>query len=90
MIRTNQRKIENYCFNFYNLLRNNLLGLPSSQFNSVEKMLLYMQYFEGRIDYSFLYKKNLSRVHKVVSICIPKVLSQEERSAGMPIFQTLL
>jgi len=56
------------------LIRNNLLGLPSNQFNSVERMLLYMQYFEGRFDYSFLYKKNLARVSKVISICIPKLL----------------
>lgn len=74
MLKLQTKKLENYCFNYYNLLRNNLLAFNPSQFNTVEKMLLYVQYFEGRLDYAFLYKKNLAKVSKVIKINIPKLI----------------
>lgn len=42
-------------------------------------MLLYVQYFEGRLDYAFLYKKNLAKVSKVIKINIPKIILPEIR-----------
>ena len=37
-------------------------------------MLLYSHYFEGRMDYAFLYKKNLAKKCKFVNILIPKLI----------------
>jgi hypothetical protein len=53
-------------------------------------MLLYLHYFEGRLDYAFMYKKNLAKVHKLISINVPKVLSPEERPSQAPLFHTVL
>jgi len=50
------------------------LALNPNQFNTIERMLLYVQYLEGRLDYAFLFKKNLAKVSKVIKVNIPKLI----------------
>jgi hypothetical protein len=42
-------------------------------FNTVEKMLIYSNYYDGRVDYCFLYKKYVAKQYKTVKVLIPKL-----------------
>lgn len=59
--------------NSFNLLRNNLLGMVT-KFYTLQHILLYYHYWEGRLDYPFLPRDVDSKeVLKRVKIYLPDV-----------------
>lgn len=70
------KEADKYCVNFFNLLRMMLLRLNSSSFNTIERVLLYEHYREGRIDYPFLMHNNVEKYLKMIRIYLASV---EER-----------
>ena len=48
---------QEYCLKKYLIDKERLLKLPIEEFNSLDRMLLYLDTMESRIDYVMLYKR---------------------------------
>lgn len=58
-IRNNETlKQKDYCIIKHMKDRKQLLNIPTKEFQTLEERLMYLDYFQGKIDYSMIYRRN--------------------------------
>lgn len=64
---------DRYCFNFFNLIRIRLLSFNYICFNTLERILLFYHYLQGRIDYPFVMHKCRDKTARAIKVYLPSL-----------------